>query len=116
MSNGEASIDHSRNSRENSVAKSSAVPPRKIRNNNPVEPKNHTHKPGRQNGIGTIGSCLTQVVPEHTVNPLKKDSSLVTKKTDISYVRSFNEFKSDKCNVFQKMSVTHQVQKPPSSS
>ncbi|GJS17879.1 hypothetical protein Tco_0412351 [Tanacetum coccineum] len=24
----------------------------KIRNNNPVEPKNHTHKPGRQNGIG----------------------------------------------------------------
>ncbi|GJX51289.1 hypothetical protein Tco_0278134 [Tanacetum coccineum] len=24
----------------------------KIRNNNPVEPKNHTNKPGRQNGIG----------------------------------------------------------------
>ncbi|GJU75850.1 hypothetical protein Tco_1272920 [Tanacetum coccineum] len=24
----------------------------KIRNNNPIEPKNHTHKPGRQNGIG----------------------------------------------------------------
>ncbi|GJT37946.1 hypothetical protein Tco_0937811 [Tanacetum coccineum] len=24
----------------------------KIRNNNPVEPKNHTHKPGRRNGIG----------------------------------------------------------------
>ncbi|GJX64540.1 hypothetical protein Tco_0298883 [Tanacetum coccineum] len=24
----------------------------KIKNNNPVEPKNHTHKPGRQNGIG----------------------------------------------------------------
>ncbi|GJU66348.1 hypothetical protein Tco_1252607 [Tanacetum coccineum] len=24
----------------------------KITNNNPVEPKNHTHKPGRQNGIG----------------------------------------------------------------
>ncbi|GKF37548.1 hypothetical protein Tco_0114306, partial [Tanacetum coccineum] len=24
----------------------------KIRNNNPIEPKNHTHKPGRRNGIG----------------------------------------------------------------
>ncbi|GJV90935.1 hypothetical protein Tco_1538748 [Tanacetum coccineum] len=41
MSNGEPLV--------NSRAK---VQSPKIRNNNPVEPKNHTHKPGRQNGIG----------------------------------------------------------------
>ncbi|GJX78412.1 hypothetical protein Tco_0326561 [Tanacetum coccineum] len=37
------------------VRESAAAEPHqslKIRNNNPVEPKNHTHKPGRQIGIG----------------------------------------------------------------
>ncbi|GJZ83406.1 hypothetical protein Tco_0648579 [Tanacetum coccineum] len=33
-------------------AQQNAVQSPKIRNNNPVEPKNHTYKPGRQNGIG----------------------------------------------------------------
>ncbi|GJR12579.1 hypothetical protein Tco_0795231 [Tanacetum coccineum] len=81
MSNGEPLVDHSRNSsffldskqfvcsichkyifntnhddciikilnKVNSCAKVQSL---KIRNNNPVEPKNHTHKPGRQIGIG----------------------------------------------------------------
>ncbi|GJU07896.1 hypothetical protein Tco_1124326 [Tanacetum coccineum] len=107
----------------------------KIRNNNPVEPKNHTHKPGRRNGIGqrfslnkssavhekphTPRSYLrwkptgrifktvslrwiptgkvfidstTKVdsePPKYISSSLKgKTRSLVTKKTDISYVRS----------------------------
>ncbi|GJS18736.1 hypothetical protein Tco_0413208 [Tanacetum coccineum] len=45
MSNGEPLILNKVNSR-------AKVQSPKIRNNNPVEPKNHTHKPGRQNGIG----------------------------------------------------------------
>ncbi|GJZ90105.1 hypothetical protein Tco_0662032 [Tanacetum coccineum] len=81
MSNGEPLVDHSRNSsffldskqficstcqkcifyanhddcitkvlnKVNSHAKAQSP---KIRHNNPVEPKNHTHKHGRQNGIG----------------------------------------------------------------
>ncbi|GJY56987.1 hypothetical protein Tco_0456102 [Tanacetum coccineum] len=36
----------------NKVNSRAKVQSPKIRNNNPVEPKNHTHKPGRQNGIG----------------------------------------------------------------
>ncbi|GJT70883.1 retrovirus-related pol polyprotein from transposon TNT 1-94 [Tanacetum coccineum] len=36
----------------NKVNSRAKVQSLKIRNNNPVEPKNHTHKPGRQNGIG----------------------------------------------------------------
>ncbi|GKD21407.1 hypothetical protein Tco_1223110 [Tanacetum coccineum] len=36
----------------NKVNSHAKVQSPKIRNNNPVEPKNHTHKPGRQNGIG----------------------------------------------------------------
>ncbi|GKE68864.1 hypothetical protein Tco_1526936 [Tanacetum coccineum] len=35
----------------NKVNSRAKVQSSKIRNNNPVEPKNHTHKPGRQNGI-----------------------------------------------------------------
>ncbi|GJW47570.1 hypothetical protein Tco_0079216 [Tanacetum coccineum] len=53
-------VDHSRNSSSfslgililNKVNSHAKVQSPKIRNNNPVEPKNHTHKPGRQNGIG----------------------------------------------------------------
>ncbi|GJR68627.1 hypothetical protein Tco_0014692 [Tanacetum coccineum] len=81
MSNGEPLVDHSRNSSFfldskqlvcsichkyifntnhddcitkilNKVNSRAKVQSPKIRNNNPVEPKNHTHKPGRQNGIG----------------------------------------------------------------
>ncbi|GKA29727.1 hypothetical protein Tco_0715972 [Tanacetum coccineum] len=81
MSNGEPLVDHSRNSSffldskqfvcstckkcifyanhdacitkvMNKVNSRAKVQSPKIRNNNPVEPKNHTHKPGRQNGIG----------------------------------------------------------------
>ncbi|GKB09549.1 hypothetical protein Tco_0837861 [Tanacetum coccineum] len=98
ISNGEPLVDHSRNSSFfldskqfvcsichkyifntnhddcitkilNKVNSRAKVQSLKIRNNNPVEPKNHTHKPGRQIGIG-------------------RTQSLVTKKTDISYVRS----------------------------
>ncbi|GJT66562.1 hypothetical protein Tco_1018042 [Tanacetum coccineum] len=36
----------------NKVNSRAKVQSLKIRNNNPVEPKNHTHKPGRQIGIG----------------------------------------------------------------
>ncbi|GKC18534.1 hypothetical protein Tco_1020684 [Tanacetum coccineum] len=36
----------------NKVNSRAKVQSPKIRNNNPVEPKNHTNKPGRQNGIG----------------------------------------------------------------
>ncbi|GJX46365.1 hypothetical protein Tco_0271555, partial [Tanacetum coccineum] len=36
----------------NKVNSRAKVQSPKIRNNNPVEPKNHTHKPGRQIGIG----------------------------------------------------------------
>ncbi|GJZ08494.1 hypothetical protein Tco_0542777 [Tanacetum coccineum] len=36
----------------NKVNSRAKVQSPKIRNNNPVEPKNHTHKPGRRNGIG----------------------------------------------------------------
>ncbi|GJW87083.1 hypothetical protein Tco_0162423 [Tanacetum coccineum] len=81
MSNGEPLVDHSRNSSFfldskqfvcsichkyifntnhddcitkilNKVNSRAKVQSLKIRNNNPVEPKNHTHKPGRQIGIG----------------------------------------------------------------
>ncbi|GKA90807.1 hypothetical protein Tco_0812677, partial [Tanacetum coccineum] len=81
MSNGEPLVDHSRNSSFfldskqfvcsichkyifntnhddcitkilNKVNSRAKVQSPKIRNNNPVEPKNHTHKPGRQIGIG----------------------------------------------------------------
>ncbi|GJZ03665.1 hypothetical protein Tco_0536940 [Tanacetum coccineum] len=81
MSNGVSLVDHSRNSSSfsdskkcvcsichkyifntnhddcitkilNKVNSRAKVQSPKIRNNNPVEPKNHTHKPGRQNGIG----------------------------------------------------------------
>ncbi|GJX13269.1 hypothetical protein Tco_0205027 [Tanacetum coccineum] len=81
MSNGEPLVDHSRNSSFfldskksvclichkyifntnhddcitkilNKVNSRAKVQSPKIRNNNPVEPKNHTHKPGRRNGIG----------------------------------------------------------------
>ncbi|GJZ03664.1 hypothetical protein Tco_0536939 [Tanacetum coccineum] len=81
MSNGEPLVDHSRNSSSfsdskkficsichkyifntnhddcitkipNTVNSRAKVQSPKIKNNNPVEPKNHTHKPGRQNGIG----------------------------------------------------------------
>ncbi|GJS96352.1 hypothetical protein Tco_0803320 [Tanacetum coccineum] len=81
MSNGVSLVDHSRNSSFfldskqfvcsichkyifntnhddcitkilNKVNSRAKVQSLKIRNNNPVEPKNHTHKPGRQNGIG----------------------------------------------------------------
>ncbi|GJY23045.1 hypothetical protein Tco_0396703 [Tanacetum coccineum] len=81
MSNGEPLVDHSRNSSFfldskkfvcsichkyifntnhddcitkilNKVNSRAKVQSPKIRNNNPVEPKNHTNKPGRQNGIG----------------------------------------------------------------
>ncbi|GJV11205.1 hypothetical protein Tco_1352746 [Tanacetum coccineum] len=72
----------------------------KIRNNNPVEPKNHTHKPGRRNGIGQRFSLnKSSAVHEKPHTPRSylryicqsfkgKTRSLVTKKTDISYVRS----------------------------
>ncbi|GKA98075.1 hypothetical protein Tco_0825969 [Tanacetum coccineum] len=85
MSNGEPLVDHSRNSSFfldskqfvcsichkyifntnhddcitkilNKVNSRAKVQSPKIRNNNPVEPKNHTHKPGRQNGIGQMFS------------------------------------------------------------
>ncbi|GJW38361.1 hypothetical protein Tco_0064206 [Tanacetum coccineum] len=36
----------------NKVNSRAKVQSLKIRNNNPIEPKNHTHKPGRQIGIG----------------------------------------------------------------
>ncbi|GKE29583.1 hypothetical protein Tco_1444967 [Tanacetum coccineum] len=81
MSNGEPLVDHSRNSSFfldskqfvcstcqkcifyanhdacitkvlNKVNSHAKVQFPKIRNNNPVEPKNYTHKPGRQIGIG----------------------------------------------------------------
>ncbi|GKB24925.1 hypothetical protein Tco_0864326 [Tanacetum coccineum] len=81
MSNGVSLVDHSRNSSSfsdskkcvcsichkyifntnhddcitkilNKVNSRAKVQSPKIRNNNPVEPKNHTHKPGRRNGIG----------------------------------------------------------------
>ncbi|GJS49327.1 hypothetical protein Tco_0599448 [Tanacetum coccineum] len=81
MSNGEPLVDHSRNSSFfldskqlvcsichkyifntnhddcitkilNKVNSRAKVQSPKITNNNPVKPKNHTHKPGRQNGIG----------------------------------------------------------------
>ncbi|GKD65045.1 hypothetical protein Tco_1307153 [Tanacetum coccineum] len=74
--------------REYAVAKPHQVNSRakvqspKIRNNNPVEPKNHTHKPGRQNGTST------QVASTSFKSFKGKTRSLVTKKTDISYVRS----------------------------
>ncbi|GJX91665.1 hypothetical protein Tco_0344991 [Tanacetum coccineum] len=40
--------------RESAAAKTHQSP--KIRNNNPIEPKNHTYKPGRQIGIGQMFS------------------------------------------------------------
>ncbi|GJS38666.1 hypothetical protein Tco_0563709 [Tanacetum coccineum] len=81
MSNGEPLVDHSRNSSFfldskkcvcsichkyifntnhddcitkilNKVNSRAKVQSPKIKNNNPVEPKNHTHKPGKRNGIG----------------------------------------------------------------
>ncbi|GJT86782.1 integrase, catalytic region, zinc finger, CCHC-type containing protein [Tanacetum coccineum] len=53
MSNGEPLVDHSRNSISSDLQTFvlQFIPP-KITNNNPVKLKNHTHKPGRQNGIG----------------------------------------------------------------
>ncbi|GJX04020.1 hypothetical protein Tco_0189936 [Tanacetum coccineum] len=81
MSNGVSLVDHSRNSSSfsdskkcvcsichkyifntnhddcitkilNKVNSRAKIQSPKIKNNNPVEPKNHTHKPGKRNGIG----------------------------------------------------------------
>ncbi|GKA36287.1 hypothetical protein Tco_0722778 [Tanacetum coccineum] len=77
----------------NKVNSRAKVQSLKIRNNNPVEPKNHTHKPGRQIGIGQRFSLnKSSAVHEKPHTPrscLRKDSRVwFTKKTDISYVRS----------------------------
>ncbi|GJW50580.1 hypothetical protein Tco_0091931 [Tanacetum coccineum] len=85
----------------------------KIKNNNPVEPKNHTHKPGKRNGIGQRFSLnKSSAVHEKPHTPRSylryicqsfkgKTQSLVTKKTDISYVRSSRN--SNLMNMLQKM-------------
>ncbi|GJT69003.1 reverse transcriptase domain-containing protein [Tanacetum coccineum] len=97
MSNGEPLVDHSRNSSFfldskqfvcltcqkcifyanhdacitkvlNKVNSHAKVQSRKIRNNNPIEPKNHTHKPGRQIGIGQ-----REFSYQRNVNPTKEE-------------------------------------------
>ncbi|GJX04021.1 hypothetical protein Tco_0189937 [Tanacetum coccineum] len=66
----------------------------KIRNNNPVEPKNHTHKPGRRNGIGQRFS-LNKSSAVHE-KPHTPRSYLRWKPTGSStQVQEFKEFKSD---------------------
>ncbi|GJT42063.1 hypothetical protein Tco_0941928 [Tanacetum coccineum] len=102
MSNGKPLVDHSRNSSFfldskkfvcsichkyifntnhddcitkilNKVNSRAKVQSPKIRNNNPVEPKNHTHKPGRQNDIcnnpnlGRSGIRVRGVLPHRSV-------------------------------------------------
>ncbi|GKA72524.1 hypothetical protein Tco_0778740 [Tanacetum coccineum] len=43
--------------------------PLKIKNNNPVEPKNHTHKPGKRNGIGQRFSSIVFACMEKQHTP-----------------------------------------------
>ncbi|GJS20377.1 hypothetical protein Tco_0449009 [Tanacetum coccineum] len=118
MSNGVSLVDHSRNSSSffdlsichkyifntnhddcitkilNKVNSHAKVQSPKIRNNNPVEPKNHTHKPGRRNGIGQRFS-LNKSSAVHE-KPHTPRSYLRWKPTGSStQVQEFKEFKSD---------------------
>ncbi|GJS72030.1 hypothetical protein Tco_0704871 [Tanacetum coccineum] len=124
MSNGVPLVDHSRNSSffldskefVNSRAKVQSL---KIRNNNPVEPKNHTHKPGRQIGIGqrifkTVSlrwiptgkvfiDSTTKVDSEppngsndDITNPYEcQSNSFISAGNCLTQVQEFKEFKSD---------------------